>query len=85
MVGRRAISDPYDKIRHGVAFCKEIAEKLAWASSFRQRMQLLERMYRQSNPNQFGDGCKCLIQEREMAETGGFQPVGGEFLKITPP
>jgi hypothetical protein len=60
MEGRRALSDPYDNIRHDdVAFCKE----LAWASSFRQRMLLLDRMDRQSNPSQFGDGCKCLIQE----------------------
>jgi hypothetical protein len=57
------MSDPHDKIRHEMAFCKLLKE-LAWASSFRQRMPLLDRMDRQSNPSQFGDGCKCLIQER---------------------
>jgi hypothetical protein len=53
---------------------KRLLKELAWASSFRQRMPLLKRMDRQSNPSQFGDGCKCLIQEREMAEASGFQP-----------
>ncbi len=28
MEGRRAISDPNDKIRYGVAFSKEVAEKI---------------------------------------------------------
>ena len=28
MEGRRAISDPYDKIRYDVAFCKEVAERI---------------------------------------------------------
>jgi hypothetical protein len=50
---------------------KKLLKELAWASSFRQRMPLLERMDRQSNPSQFGDGCKCLILEREMAEARG--------------
>jgi hypothetical protein len=48
----------------GDLFCEEVAEGIgAWAT-LRQRMLLLDRMDRQSNPSQFGDGCKCLIQER---------------------
>jgi hypothetical protein len=46
------------------ATAKKLLKELAWASSFRQKMPLLERMDQQSNPSQFGDGCKCLIQER---------------------
>jgi hypothetical protein len=58
------MSDPYDKIRRDVVFCEEVGERIgAWDSSFRQKMPLLDRMDRQSNPSQFGDGCKCLIQE----------------------
>jgi hypothetical protein len=57
------MSDPYDKIRHDVAFCKEVGERIGLASSFRERMPLLDRMDRQLDPSQFGDGCKCLIQE----------------------
>jgi hypothetical protein len=28
MEGRRAISDPHDKIRYNMAFCKEVAERI---------------------------------------------------------
>jgi hypothetical protein len=54
----------------GELFCEEVAERIgAWASIFGQRMLLLDRMDRQSNPSQFGGGCKCL-DSREINGRG---------------
>ncbi|PYT74551.1 MAG: hypothetical protein DMG39_03240 [Acidobacteria bacterium] len=52
-------------IESGTTRCsaEKLLEESAWVSSFGQKMPLLDRMDRQSNPNQFGDGCKCLIQD----------------------
>ena len=47
------MSDLYDKIRHDVAFRKEVAERIGLGFELPSKNAVLDRMDRKSNPSQF--------------------------------